>query len=174
MIEKEVTLEGGLTLYKEEKKLLEELKAKKIPYQRGIHSLAFTYSLFGKPFLFRFYIEKKQVIFFSASYVFKNESDLEKEELEKKVATFLSDLIKEEGEKKENSISYRNGDIYFEYQNTPQSREGAFKDPNLFFRVTYAELENQEEKHENLPYLFLFLFLVILLVGILLFALLRK
>lgn len=174
MIEKEVTLEGGLLLYKEEKKLLSELKEKKIPYQRGIHSLQFTYSLFGKPFLFRFYLEKKQVIFFSASYVFKNESDSEKEELEKKVASFLSDFIKEEGEKKENSISYRNGDIHFEYQNTPQSREGAFKDPNLFFRVSYQEVENQEEKHANLPFLFLFLFLLILIVGILLFALLRK
>ena len=174
MLEKEVTLEGNLLLYKEEKKLLSELKEKKIPYQRGIHSLQFTYSLFGKPFLFRFYIEKKQVIFFSVSYVFKSESDLEKEELEKKVASFLSDLTKEEGEKEENSISYQKGDVYFEYQNSPQSREGAFKDPNLFFRVTYQEIENQEGKKENLPYLLLFLFLVILLIGILLFALLRK
>lgn len=173
MLEKEVTLERGLTLYKEEKKLLEELKAKKIPYQRGIHSLAFTYSLFGKPFLFRLYCEKKEVYFFSASYVFRNESEEEKENLEKEISSFLISSFGEEGERKENSLSLKNGDIYFEYQNTPQGRGETFKDPNLFVRITYQDLKNQEEKHEFLPYLFLFLFLILLLVGILCFALLR-
>ena len=152
-MEKVFSLSDDFSLSKDEKELINLLKEKNISYQKGVNSLQFTYSLFDKPFIFRFFTEKKNVYFFSASYEFQNET---------------------EEEKKEDSCSGEKEKIYFEFHNQPESREGAFKKPNLFFRVSYEDVPLQEKKGEWIPYVVLIVFLLALVVGLLCFALLRK
>jgi len=173
-MEKGFSLGDDFSLKKDEKELLALLKQKNISYQKGMNSLQFTYSLFGKPFTFRFFCEKKKVYFFSASYEFRNESEEEKKDLEEKVLSLLVSQVGEPEEKKEDSYSFEKEKVYFEFHNSPQSREGAFKKPNLFFRVSYEDVPLQEKKREWIPYVVLILFLLALVVGILCFALLRK
>ena len=173
-MEKVFSLSDDFSLCKDEKELINLLKEKNISYQKGVNSLQFTYSLFDKPFIFRFFTERKKVYFFSASYEFQNETEEEKKDLEEKVLSLLVSQAGEAEEKKEDSCSWEKEKIYCEFHNQPESREGAFKKPNLFFRVSYEDVPLQEKKGEWIPYVVLIVFLLALVVGILCFALLGK
>lgn len=170
-MEKELTLEDGLVVSEDLNSLLSQLKERKISYRLSRDLLKFEYSLFGVPFTFRAYREKDALFFFSAEHVFLDtEEDAFKEDLEKKVKDFFVSLFGEPDKEDEFSSSWNEAKVYLEHHNTPESREGAFKKPYVFFRCSFKPVTNLEHKVSPISIIVLIVLILIIVITIIVLA----